>query len=225
MTTYDWVTSKGFLTRTAIFDEVGGPDPRLWPLNHVDKDYCTHLRCHGYVVALAPAARAAAHGQPVLAHDAAQLPQRLARDVVRPALARSARGPRGTPRGRGAHPCADWRTDALDDTAGRRERRGRRRGRRMLVPLSRYAARERTAARRVEARLDDSRRLPPPWMRTPPPRAQAGSRARGGGRALAHQAEILAAAEAGRRPAPGSHVATSAAGTREVARAVVSRGG
>ena len=58
----DWVTSKGCLTRTAAFDEVGGPDPRLWPLNHVDKDYCTHLRCHGWDVALVPDARLRHHG-------------------------------------------------------------------------------------------------------------------------------------------------------------------
>ena len=56
VTTYDWVTSKGFLTRAAAFDEVGGPIRGSWPLNHVDKEYCTHLRCHGWDVALVAAA-------------------------------------------------------------------------------------------------------------------------------------------------------------------------
>lgn len=54
VTRYDWVTSKGLLTRTAAWDDVGGPDPALFPLNHVDKDYCSHLRVHGWAVALVP---------------------------------------------------------------------------------------------------------------------------------------------------------------------------
>lgn len=53
----DWVTSKGLLTRTSAWDEVGGPDPSLFPLNHVDKDYSTHLRAHGHGIALVPTAR------------------------------------------------------------------------------------------------------------------------------------------------------------------------
>lgn len=56
-TRYEWITSKGMLTRTAIWDLIGGADPRLFPLHHVDKDYCTHLRSHGYPVALVPGAR------------------------------------------------------------------------------------------------------------------------------------------------------------------------
>jgi GT2 family glycosyltransferase len=54
---FDWVTSKGLLTRVSAWDAVHGTDPRLFPLNHVDKDYCTHLRAHGLAVALVPAAR------------------------------------------------------------------------------------------------------------------------------------------------------------------------
>lgn len=52
-----WVTSGGLFTRLSVWDEVAGPDPGLWPLNHVDKDYCTHTRAHGYGVALVPGAR------------------------------------------------------------------------------------------------------------------------------------------------------------------------
>lgn len=57
ITGFDWVTSKGMLTRVAGWDAIGGADPRLFPLNHVDKDYCTHLRAHGFAVALVPSAR------------------------------------------------------------------------------------------------------------------------------------------------------------------------
>ena len=57
VTQFDWITSKGLLTRTEAWDEIGGADPRLFPLNHVDKDYCTHLRAHGLAVALVPTAR------------------------------------------------------------------------------------------------------------------------------------------------------------------------
>ena len=54
VTRFDWITSKGLLTRSVAWDDVGGPDPALFPLNHVDKDYCTHLRVHGWAVALVP---------------------------------------------------------------------------------------------------------------------------------------------------------------------------
>jgi len=57
VTSYDWVTGRGLLTRARTFDEVSGPDPRIWPLSYVDKDYCAHVRCHGWDVALVPAAR------------------------------------------------------------------------------------------------------------------------------------------------------------------------
>lgn len=57
VTSFDWITSKGMLARVSAWDAIGGADPRLFPLNHVDKDYCTHLRAHGYAVALVPAAR------------------------------------------------------------------------------------------------------------------------------------------------------------------------
>lgn len=49
----DWVTSKGLLTRTEAWDEIGGADPALFPLNHVDKEYSLHLRAHGWTLLLA----------------------------------------------------------------------------------------------------------------------------------------------------------------------------
>ena len=83
VTVLDWVTSKGCLTRTAAFDEVGGPDPRLWPLNPCDLDFCTHLRCHGWDVALVPSARVR-HGSSLSAPGALRdVPARLARRLVR----------------------------------------------------------------------------------------------------------------------------------------------
>lgn len=53
----DWITSKGLLTRARAFDDVHGTDPRLFPLNHVDKDYSIHLRAHGWQLFVAPDAR------------------------------------------------------------------------------------------------------------------------------------------------------------------------
>lgn len=55
-TEYDWVTSKGSLTRLSAWDELGGLDPRYFPLNHADKDFCTHLRAHGWKNLLVPGA-------------------------------------------------------------------------------------------------------------------------------------------------------------------------
>jgi len=154
VTTYDWVTSKGFLTRAAVFDEVGGPDPRLWPLNHVDKDYCTHLRCHGYDVALVPGARLRHGGsqsaptsfRAFLAHwREPWLNQRWARSVA--ALA-------GRSSGTVDHPCAEWRSltaDAVTVAAAVEASR-------MLVPLTRSLAREAADLDAVRSTmLDDMR--------------------------------------------------------------------
>jgi GT2 family glycosyltransferase len=136
VTTYDWVTSKGFLTRTAVFDEVGGPDPRLWPLNHVDKEYCTHLRCHGYDVALVPDARLRHGGsesaptafRAFLAHwREPWVNQRWAAPVA--ALA-------GHSSAVIDHPCADWRSVLLDQVANV----GGAEASRMLVPMTRADA-------------------------------------------------------------------------------------
>lgn len=57
----DWVTSKGMLVRTQAWDELGGADPSLYPLTYVDLDTCSHLRAHGWGVALVGAA-ATLHG-------------------------------------------------------------------------------------------------------------------------------------------------------------------
>lgn len=136
VTLLDWVTSKGCLTRTSVFDEVGGPDPRLWPLNHVDKDYSTHLRAHGWDVALVPGAR--------LLHEGARSAPSAFRQFLGPwrdgwfeerwsptvtALA-------GLTSGEVAHPCAEWKTvevDAVEAAAGQAATR-------MLVPFTRHQA-------------------------------------------------------------------------------------
>jgi GT2 family glycosyltransferase len=201
VTTYDWVTSKGFLTRTAVFDEVGGPDPRLWPLNHVDKDYCTHLRCHGYAVALAPGAR--------LQHTGSQSSPTTLRSFLNvwreTWFDQHWHGPLEALEGRTAavvpHPCADWRTDAASAPLDAVSAVVGLEAGRMLVPLSRYADRERAAAEDVlEAQIvalraqayqlsvdADSAASRAGWLE---------EHAAGQERQLAHQAEILAAAEA-----------------------------
>lgn len=53
----DWVTSRGLLMRSTAWDDIGGPDPSLFPLTYVDLDTCTHLRAHGWGVALVADAR------------------------------------------------------------------------------------------------------------------------------------------------------------------------
>ena len=54
-----WVSGAGSLVRVAAWDEVGGVDLRLWPLNFVDLAFSAHVRAHGYSVVHAPAARIA----------------------------------------------------------------------------------------------------------------------------------------------------------------------
>jgi hypothetical protein len=148
ITVLDWVTSKGCLTRVAAFDEVGGPDPRLWPLNRVDLDYGTHLRCHGWDVALVPGAR--------LVHAGS----RSAPSSFRTFLlgwrdhwfdeqwATAATALHGRSSARVDHPCAEWRdleVDAVEAASGRAASR-------MVVPLARWDA---AAAREREARYAD----------------------------------------------------------------------
>ncbi len=53
----DWVTSKGMLVRVAAWDDVGGPCARQYPLNHVDKEFSIHLRCHGWELFVVPRAQ------------------------------------------------------------------------------------------------------------------------------------------------------------------------
>ncbi len=129
----DWVASKGCLTRTRVFDEVGGPDPRLWPLNHVDKDYSTHVRCHGYDVALVPAARLRHAGS-----QSAPNPFRLFLNEWRDGWfderwAGPATALTGRTSGRVDHPCSEWRTEEIgliEGLAGREASA-------MLVPFAR----------------------------------------------------------------------------------------
>jgi GT2 family glycosyltransferase len=154
ITILDWVTSKGCLTRVAAFDEVGGPDPRLWPLNRVDLDYGTHLRCHGWDVALVPGARvehAGSRSSPsafrtfLLEWRDHWFDERWA-------------GPAGELHGRTSavvdHPCADWRTvetDAIETASGRAATR-------MAVPLARWnAARAAESAELAAAELAAAR--------------------------------------------------------------------
>lgn len=154
VTKLDWVTSKGCLTRAKAFDEVSGPDPRLWPLNHVDKDYCTHLRAHGWDVALVPDAR--------LLHLGGQASPTPFREFLggwrdswfddRWSAAV------GAMRGRSSdvvdHPCAEWRAldvDAVEASCGQAATR-------MVVPLARWhAERDSTQAAASGAELDRMR--------------------------------------------------------------------
>ena len=136
VTTYDWVTSKGFLTRATAFDEIGGPDPRLWPLGHVDKDYCTHLRCHGWDVALVPGAR--------LTHAGSRSAPTPFREFLahwrEPWISRRWAAPVAALAGRSSavvdHPCAEWRALSADavTVASAAE------ASRLVVPLARALA-------------------------------------------------------------------------------------
>ena len=136
VTLLDWVTSTGSLTRTRVFDEVGGPDPRLWPLNHVDKDYSTHARCHGYDVALVPSAR--------LRHASSQSSPYSFRHFLNewrdgwfderwagPATALA-----GHTSGLVDHPCAEWRTEEVGLVEGLSGREATA----LLVPFARAQA-------------------------------------------------------------------------------------
>jgi GT2 family glycosyltransferase len=136
VTVLDWVTSAGCLTRTRVFDEVGGPDPRLWPLNHVDKDYSTHVRCHGYDVALVPSARVRHAGA-----RSAPNPFRVFLDEWRDGWfderwAGAVTALVGRTSGVVDHPCAEWRTEEIgliEGLAGREASA-------MLVPFARSQA-------------------------------------------------------------------------------------
>ncbi len=136
VTVLDWVTSKGCLTRTAVFDEVGGPDPRLWPLNHVDKDFSTHVRCHGWDLALVPSSR--------LRHVGSQSSPFSFREFLTDWrdgwFDRRWAGPATELAGRTSgvveHPCAEWREerpDLVEALSGREATK-------MLVPFARARA-------------------------------------------------------------------------------------
>lgn len=129
---HDWVTSKGMLVRLTAWDEVGGPDPRLYPLNHVDKDFGTHLRAHDWENILVPGARLRHEGSMsspsyfryfVAPWQEADLNARWA-DVIR-AMAQKP-GPT-------EHECSAWKGQpfsAIEHLVGREASR-------MLVPVAR----------------------------------------------------------------------------------------
>jgi GT2 family glycosyltransferase len=152
VTTYDWVTSRGLLTRARAFDEVGGPDPRIWPLSYSDKEYCTHVRCHGWDVALVPAAQV----QHTMAETAPGQLRVFLLGWHEEWFNRRWSGALTALTDRSSavveHPCADWRAV----TAGPLEAAIGAQASRLAVPLGRALVQEtRTAAHWHKVREDD----------------------------------------------------------------------
>lgn len=111
----DWVTSRGLLVRTRAWDELGGTDPSLFPLTYVDLDFCTHLRAHGWGVALVGEATVwHAHDQSAPGLLREYLDDRLTPRVQQRWSAVVAALPRGAA---AAHPHACTR-DRADDVQG-----------------------------------------------------------------------------------------------------------
>lgn len=141
LTVLDWVTSKACLTRVAAFDEVGGPDPRLWPLNRVDLDFSTHLRCHGWDVALVPGAR--------VRHPGSESAPSALRTFLLDwrdgwfddRWGDAATALEGRSSGVVDHPCAEWRATSVDPV----EAASGQAATRMLVPFARFEAANRRA--------------------------------------------------------------------------------
>jgi N-acetylglucosaminyl-diphospho-decaprenol L-rhamnosyltransferase len=134
----DWITSKGMLTRAAAFDDVRGPDPRLYPLNHVDKDYSVHLRSHGWQLFLAPEAQLFHEGS----RSAPALFRRFLLEWQEPGFDRRW-GAVARELGRGSaravdHECATWDAGSMADI----ERLCGREASLMLVPAAQYASRQ-----------------------------------------------------------------------------------
>ena len=136
VTLLDWVTSKGSLTRTRVFDELGGPDPRLWPLNHVDKDYSTHMRCHGYDVALVPSARLRHAESQSAPHSFRMFLNQWRDGWFDERWAGAATALAGRTSGLVDHPCAEWRTEEVGLVEGLSGREASA----MLVPFARAQA-------------------------------------------------------------------------------------
>jgi len=133
---FDWVTSKGSLTRLSAWDELGGLDPRYFPLNHADKDFCTHLRAHGWKNLLVPNA--------TFRHEGSASAPGFFREYLAEwqeprfnARWASVVEELATTEGLVPHPCADWR----DVGGGPVELAIAIEGSRMLVPFARAAAR------------------------------------------------------------------------------------
>jgi GT2 family glycosyltransferase len=132
---YDWVTSKGALTRLAAWDELGGLDPRYFPLNHADKDFCTHLRAHGWKNLLVPNA--------TLRHEGSTSSPSFFREYLAGwqeprfnARWSSVVEQLTTTEGPVAHQCGDWR----DVEGGQVELAIAIESSRLLVPFARAAA-------------------------------------------------------------------------------------
>lgn len=152
VTVLEWVTSKGCLVRTAVFDEVGGPDPRLWPLNHVDKDFCVHVRCHGWDIALVPDSR--------LRHAQSQSSPFSFREFLTDwrddwfdrRWAEAATELSGRTSALVEHPCAEWRAEEVDLV----EALSGREATKMLVPFARArAAVEQRREQELLARIEE----------------------------------------------------------------------
>ena len=149
-TPFDWVTSKGMLVRLTAWDELGGPDPRLYPLNHVDKDFGTHLRAHGWQNFVVPRAR--------LRHEGSMSSPSYFRYFVAP-WQEDDFNARWSPVVRAMvdrpgpvdHECAPWRGQPF----GEIERLIGREASRMLVPVARQLTDwHRRDLRALQAQLD-----------------------------------------------------------------------
>jgi GT2 family glycosyltransferase len=137
---FDWVTSRGLLTRTEAWDELSGADPTWFPLNYVDLDFTTHLRAHGWAVYLAPAAH--------LRHARKQSAPSVFREFLGhwqrerfnqrwgPVVAALAEGDGG----RVDHPCAAWRGSSTATVSA--EEAAAAEATRLVVPFARFAARK-----------------------------------------------------------------------------------
>ena len=137
VTVLDWVTSKGCLVRTEAFDDIGGPDPRLWPLNRVDLDLCTHLRCHGWDVALVPTAHLWHAGSRSAPAAFRTFLLEWRDEWFDEQWAAAATTLQNRSSGVVDHPCAEWRqieVDAVEAASGREATK-------MVVPLGRFQAR------------------------------------------------------------------------------------
>lgn len=151
VTALDWVTSKGCLTRATAFDEVGGPDPRLWPLHHVDKDYSTHLRAHGWDVALVPQARLLHVGSQAAPSAFRSFLIGWRNDWFDARWGPVVSGLRGRTSGEVDHPCAEWRSLEVDPV----EAAAAREASRLAVPFARLqAARTRDLTERAQQQAE-----------------------------------------------------------------------
>lgn len=147
---WDWVTSKGMLVRVGPFDEIHGPDPRWYPLNHVDKDYCTHVRAHGWGVALVAGARIRHEGSQSAPTSFRQFLAERHQEIFRRAWAEPVRQ-LAAGRKTAEHACATWLrgtdvTSAVERSVGIEASR-------MLVEYSKWESRHQ------QARIEDARRL------------------------------------------------------------------